>query len=322
MRTKKSIYLASALFVIGALTFVSCNKDEEKTTPDVQISATDTENALISESHDAIAENLENDIDNNLDKLEVNGYSSTSLKSGEVSCVSVKIDSTGTNVFPRTITLTYNCTDTINNEKISKTGEVKIEVDRIRTDSTKYFKRRITFIDFKIATDSSSVTVNGNRTLTRLKVKTSYTDMMKKCAFSITDSITSDLTFVVEYKDTTVTFTRIASKVRTITKNYIKETGHWKSDFTNDSITYTGQISGKDAKGNSYLRKYINPVKITRCLSGQLVVSSGSIELSKNDTVVGTITYEKEGCSNNIKLSKEGRSKNIERKMAKRLRKA
>jgi hypothetical protein len=323
MRTNKTIYMASALLMISAFTFFSCNKDDS-TTPDNQITTSVTNEVQMSESHDAIAETIESDVDNNLDNLEANNYTSTTLKSGEASCITVKIDSSAT-LWPRTVTLTYNCTQTINDENISRTGEIVIVVNRTKTDDSKYVNRTITFNNFKLSTDSSSVVVNGTRTMTRLKVKTLLSTDKKNYTVSMTDTITSNLTFNISYKngttiDTTITFTRVTNKTRTVTKNFKREGLFiWKSDNANDSITYTGKISGKDFKGNSYVRKCVNPIKITRCATGQMVISSGSIELSSNNAVTGTVTYEKEGCSNKINLSKDGKVKKIERKMSKKL---
>ena len=330
MKTRRIII--SSLIALFALivTFWACNKDNGTDTQS-GITTANISEIQQSESQDAIADKIETDIDNNLDALEANNYTVSSLKSAPESCVDIQIDSTGTNVFPRTVTLTYNCIDTVNGERIAQTGQVKIIVNRIKENvGTGYYSRSMTFTNFKFETDSSSVNVNGTRNLVRTQVKSNLSGDKKNYRTLITDSISSNLSFAITYKrsapavDTTITFTRIVSRERNAAL-HSKRVGllRWASDIRNDSITFTGKVEGVNAQGVPYMRNYTSPVKCVFCpyWPYNLVITSGEIEVSSNNVVIGTISYSANGCATEVTLNKDGKSKTIKRRFALRFNK-
>ena len=57
-------------------------------------------------------------------------------------CVTVSIDSTSAGkLWPRTVTLTYGCKDTINGETFTQSGAVTIQVDTVIISKKRFYSR-------------------------------------------------------------------------------------------------------------------------------------------------------------------------------------
>ncbi len=336
MKAKGLYVFTAVLFVLGMIVFFGCKKDNNST--DNSTVATSTVNeAQQSESQDAIADKTEQDMDNNLDKLESNGYSTSSEKSDLDECVSVSIDSTTrAKGWPRTVTLTYNCQDTINNEIFSQTGQIIVQVDTIKkTKSGMLYSRNISFNNYKIIMDSiptfspatsPSVTITGSRTLTRIGISRTIINS-KLINIDVTDSITSDMNFTINYGDTTITFTRNVARERVAELYFKRITGTliWLSDIPKDTLTYTGTVTGINARGKNYTREITTPLECTFCSSWphNLRISSGVISFSNDGGLVGTITYSAntDDCKTTVTLNANGKTKVIERKFGRKFHK-
>ncbi len=320
MNKSRTIYGIFALLLLGAITFYACKKDTTTTNSGASNTTAKTVNQVqTSESQDATASKVETDIDNEADDLEANGYTTTATKDAASTCVSISIDSTSTKkLWPRTITLNYNCSDTVNGEVIKQTGIVSISVDTLMINKKRGYSRSISFNNYSITTDSSTIVINGTRNLKRIAIIPSITSTNFR--LELKDSVTSNLNFSIKYidykgaTDTTVTFTRKAARVRDVVLNYTKVLRIWVNMIKNDTITFTGQVSGVDIIGNSYVRMIpaTDPIVVSYCpIWPHNEIITGEIDLTSNGTNIATITYTANGCSTNATLTTpDGKIKN------------
>ena len=219
MKKMSILFVVATILLLGAITFFACKKDNS--TNSANTTTTNTINQVqTSESQDATADKVESDVDSQADNLEANGYTGATTKSDPSTCVTISIDSTSSgHKWPRTVTLTYNCNDTINGDVISQTGAVKIVVDTLTVNKKRGYSRSITFNNYTIGTDSSSVTLNGTRTVRCISVNASTVSATStNYRLELKDSVTSNLTFNITYKNysTTENFTRKAARLRDI----------------------------------------------------------------------------------------------------------
>jgi hypothetical protein len=316
----RTIYGILAILLLGAITFYACKKDSTTTNSETSNTTANMVNQVqTSESQDATANKVETDIDNEADDLEANGYTTTNTKAAASTCVSISIDSTSTKKsWPRTITLNYNCNDTVNGEVMIQTGIVSISIDTLTINKRRGYSRSITFNNYSIKTDSSTIVINGTRNLKRIAVIPSLTSTNYR--LELKDSVTSNLNFSINYvnykgtADTTVTFTRKAARVRDVVLNYTKVLRIWVNHIKNDTITFTGQVSGVDIIGKSYVRMIpaTNPIVVSYCpIWPHNEIITGEIDLTSNGTAIATITYTADGCSTNATLTTpDGKIKN------------
>ncbi len=316
METRKIIIGLALLFIAGSLLFTFCKKDNTTTTTTTTTATNSVNQVQTSESQDAVADKVETDVDSQLDELEANNYSSGDKKDAISSCLTITIDSTsrGGKLWPRTVILDYNCDDTVNGEKIIQTGIVTVTVD-----TSKKFKKmqgytRIdSFKNYTITTDSSTLVLNGWRTMKRTNVISGIGSL------ELVDSITSDLTFSITYHDykgttdTTVTFTRQAARTRDIHLHYVKIGKKWHHIIMEDTAYINGQVSGLDIAGKAYIRKITSQLVYSRCPLWPFnpIISSGVIDINSNGTDIATITYSATGCKTEVTLTTaDGKVKN------------
>ena len=315
MKTNKLQYLLAIASFTGFL-FTSCNKEEKllsSTSGEVTV-------AQDNESQDALAEDINQSIDNTADALEANNFSG--MKSAMANGITVTVDHPDTTTFPKVITITFNIDTTVNNENMSQTGQVIINVSLTHDAHPwrNYIKRAITFNQLTVTTDSSSFTIDGTRTMTRQSVDLS-TDYATKLRLDVVDSITSDLNFYITCGTYTGMFTRMAKREREAKVHFEKVTNGniWYHAFTKDSLIYTGSVTGENLLGNEYSRVITTPLLFTVCpvLPYNPIISQGKIEIS-NGTSTGSISYSAVGCKTGVTLNVNGRTRLIERKINRR----
>ena len=332
MKAKKIYSLASILLIGGVIIFFSCKKDNSSN--NMSLTSSQVNEAQQSESDDALADKVEQDMDNNMDNLESNGYSSSTAKSAIADCVGITIDSiTNAGGWPRNITFTYNCQDTVNDEVISQLGTINVVVTRgVKTSGGYLYKRDITFTDYKVTIDSvstfnlatsPSIKITGTRTVTRTNIKPYLSDNNKMLRLVINDSIKSDMSFSIKYGDSTYTFTRFVDRQRNAFLHFSKPFHRWISVIDNDTLTLTGPVTGTNARGYNYTRNITTPLLFTFCplWPFNLIISSGEIDLSNSNGVTGTITYAATGCKTIVTLTVNGKSKIITRNFGRRFHK-
>lgn len=315
---KIQILTGVMLFVlITVLIFHSCKKDNNESI------ATTTVNELQnSESQDAVADKVENDIDNSVDKMEANDFNISTQKSSFDDCVTVEVDHPDTTDWPKTITITVNCSDTVNGEIINQHGTIVIVVNATNKPWRKFLTRTITFSNYSITADSSTITINGTRAMTRKSVDVIWLDDLKKeFRIQVLDSIQSNLVFTAAYADTTITFTRIANKSRNMIAYFHRLTGglRYYNEIKKDTVIFNGNITGLNARGIPYERNITSPLEITFCpiWPHNPIISTGTITyIAGNNTA--TISYSATGCQTKVTITKNGVTKEIDRKFGKR----
>jgi hypothetical protein len=316
MQTRRLIYFVVAFVITSVVVFLSCKKDDSKN--DSIVTST-VDQAKEAESQDAIADKIEQDIDNNIDKLEMNNFKINSSKSAFNGCVDITVDSVVTQfINPKTITLTFNCTDTVNGEKISQIGTIKVVVNIFKiTDDGKLFKRTITFTNYKVGTDSASYTINGTRTVSRLSMNTSLSKDLKTAKLDIKDSIVSNLKFDVKYTNASVSFTRNVNHLRTSVLYFKRNLILWYADLKNDTVSLSGYVSGINAANINYTRQITTPLEFTFCPTWphNPIIAKGEIDFSNSNGKVGTISYSANGCKTSATLNVNGKTKQIERRI-------
>jgi hypothetical protein len=315
MKTK-SLYLYSALAFFLGIAILSCQKDQSNSGP--VLNATETiAAAKDAENVEAINDKVEQDVDNVADEMESNGFSA--LKSGsDWGCINVTVDHPDTVRFPKVVTLTFNCMDTINGEKLGRAGVIKITVDTIpvfkKMRWNLHLKRTVEFKDFTVATDSSVVTLNGIRTMSRKSVKTTTYGNNKNLRYDILDTITANYKFDILYNDTSRTITRDVAKSRNAIVHFVKS-HNWHSTFFSDTVIFKGGVTGVLANGASYSRMITSPIIMTRCPYWPFnqIIPSGTIEQIIGSGSPSEIQYSANGCKTIITITHDGTTKTIER---------
>jgi hypothetical protein len=297
------------------------------------------------ESQDAVSSKVESDVDNTADNVESNDFNTTLSKAAldngitvsNISNNSPTANGPDTTNFPKTITLVYNLSDTINGEHITQTGTVTITVNvpSGKKPWRNFITRTVTFANFKVTTDSSSFTTNGTRTIKRISVTTTPNPIVQTGAsttlsktVTIVDSITSSLTFNILYGTVNDTVTRIVNRTRTSVLNYVRAAmaipananiHKWIAIPKLNTVTLNGTVTGRNAKGSAYTRLITTPLVGSFCqhfpynpmLAGVMTLTIGS------DTPF-TITYVADAadCKTTATITRNGVTKPLNRKLS------
>jgi hypothetical protein len=295
---KRKIVIRSLFFFLaGAVSLYSCKKDSTTSSNN-----TLTSNQVIqvqnTDAQDALADKTEEDVDNKLDELQNNNYSSVSMKAlGTLTdTVVITVDHPDTIMFPKVVTLTfYSFRDSSLNENITKNGKIKVTITSSNPNHRKLVSRAFVFSNFSVSTDSTTVTLNGTRNVTRQSATVKLSGFLSE-RLSVIDNITTTTRFAVVStgKTDTLKFTRNVNKVRTAVYHfrnviYRPLEPHrifWRYIASSDTITYTGSVTGIDEKGDTYSKNITSPLEVTN-FKGSLLISSGAITYS-----VGTDTYQ------------------------------
>jgi hypothetical protein len=299
---KRNIILGTCfLFIAGSLLFTSCKKDnssDSSTNPNSLTSqqAMQVQNA---DAQDAIADKTEEDVDNKLDELLNNNYSAVNTKSllaGLTDTVVITVDHPDTITFPKIITLTYHSyKDSCINESITKNGEIIVRID-VDIHHPRLVTRSFTFQNFSVITDSTTVTLNGTRIVRRLQDALKLNGL-QSARISVTDSINATLRFAVVKTGNTdsLIFTRNVKKLRNAITHFrnvkyiagdpLYNLTHlsFRNQPSLDSLSYTGQVTGINEKGDAYSRTITSRLIIIN-YRGSLIITSGIIQY-----LVGTI---------------------------------
>jgi hypothetical protein len=309
-------YLLVFAFLVG-MTFAGCKKDKS-TTP--VLAGTDIAVAQDAESQDAVADNIDNMTDNQIDFIEANNFNTSiqkSAASGSTSWTCTQ-GANDTTTFPKKITI-YLGDSVINGENLHYTGYITI------TDSLpagvhgswrNFVIRKIKFNAFGIASDSASITVTGTRTVSRTSVK--YTPALSavttKLNLYVTDAITANLTFSITCGNYTGTYTRLVDRTREAKAHFEKGLLGWHQVYLKDTLILNGTVSGKNLMDSTYSRVITAPITITRCPLLFPIISSGQMTLT-NGTKLATLTYSSAICKTKVTISRGDKTKEIERKL-------
>lgn len=292
------------LFIAGSLSLTSCKKDNSTSNSDENsITSQQTIQVQNSDAQDALADKTEEDVDNNLEELQNNNYSTSSSKSalsGPTDTLVITVDYPDTIHFPKVVTLTYySYQDSCANESIIKNGEIKVTISCPDISHPRLITRAFEFDNFAITTDSTTVIINGTRTVKRLKDAIKFNGLAS-ARIAVTDSITSDMKFAVATTGSTdtLTFTRNVSKLRTAIAHYRNvnfKLGDLPYNLTHlrfkhipsfDSLTYSGSVTGFNERDSAYTKTITSTLIIT-VFKGSLVISSGTMTYT-----VGSNSYD------------------------------
>jgi hypothetical protein len=323
---KKMKFSLSVISLCILFSLAGCTKDDKSS--DTGVAYTDVSASQDSESQDAIAENIDQSVDNSIDALEANDF--TGLKSSIIKGVSYTVanksgigEPKDTSIFPKIITFTFGDT-TINSEHISYSGTVYIidSLSQAQKPWRNYLIRKVKFGNFTITTDSSSVSINGSRTVSRQSVKTSPTLTpnniltVTNVRYAVKDSVRANLSFIITKGNYTGTFTRVVKKTREAYAHFEKVTGTriWIQNHLKDTLTYNGSITGVNLKSENYSRTITTPIVYKLCSSYIPVISQGVLALT-NGTNALTVTYSADNCKTIVTIAKGNKTKVIERKL-------
>ena len=308
---KRKNFILGLIFLIGAvgISLTSCQKSS--TSPSTTtFTAQQTEQVQNSDAQDAVADKTEEDVDNNLDELENNNYSVGTTKSGLVNptdTLIITVDHPDTTTFPKVVTLTYyTYVDSSANEPITKNGTITVTISLADASHPKLITRLMEFTNFAVTTDSTTVILNGTRTVDRQKAALKLNGL-QSARISVTDNITAALKYALATTGTTdtLTFTRNVSKVRTAIAyyknvNFKANALAWnlthlrfRHEPSFDTLSYTGTVTGINEKGNTYTKTITSTLELT-VYKGSLVITSGAMSYTTTAGDSYAITFEQD----------------------------
>jgi hypothetical protein len=336
MKARKIIVGLSFIFIAGGLVLTSCKKDSSTSSsnPLPSQQAMQVQNA---DAQDAIADKTEEDVDNNLEELQNNGYVTTSTKSalagGLTDTLVITVDHPDSTTFPKVVTLTYySYIDSSANDKLIKDGQIVVNISLANAKNPRYITRAFSFNNFKETTDSTTVIVNGTRTVNRTKDGYKLKGL-SWARISVTDVIIANLKYAIATtgKNDTLKYTREVSKTRTAIAHY-KNTKYNANDLeytlkhihfvhqpSLDTLTYTGTVTGVNEKGDTYT-KSVQDKLIIIDYKGSLVISSGSLTYTVGTTDSYLFTFSEDPAHKHytlvtIKNNNTDRTKSFDRKL-------
>jgi hypothetical protein len=325
------------LFAAGTLSLTSCQKNS--LTPSSSTSLTNQQAIEIqnSQAQDAIADKTEEDVDAKLEELQNNGYSSVLAKSalaaGLTDTVVITVDHPDSVYFPKVVTMTYySYKDSSNNDVIIKNGVIKVNISLANSNHPRLVTRAFTFTNFSVTTDSTTVIVNGTRTVNRTSDSYKLTGLTW-ARLSVTDNITAALNYAVVTtgSNDSLKFTRNVSKVRTAISHF-RNVNYNASDLAYtlkhikyvhapslDSLSYLGTVTGLNEKGNTYTKSVQDKLIIVN-YKGSLVIESGAITYTVGTTESYLITFSEDPNHMHftlvtVKNNNTGKSKTFDRRL-------
>jgi len=294
MKVKNAVTQLGISLVVISLCGFSCKKaDSTLTSALPSLTSTEQAQVLNADNQDAVADRTDQDVDKALDVLQNNNYNSNNTALKADASFTITVDHPDSTTFPKVITLTFNnYIDTAASEIYTKNGTITVTVT-VDSANPKYVIRTQMFNNFSFSTDSSSFTINGTRIVTRKSITTKFNGLK-----SFRSSIVDDIKATLQYKTTIGTvvesFTRVVAKTRTATVHYknvsTASIPTWKNvkfvnDINSDSVTYSGEVSGVNEKGNLYTKTVLaaSPLVVTFYQTAP-VISSGTMEYTVTDS--------------------------------------
>lgn len=310
MKTSKLLNLLM-LVAIFAFIFTGCKKDNSSSSSTSGLTNQQTSQVQNSDVQDAVADRSEQDADNTVDQLQANNYVTSSIKADVPLAITIKVDGvplTAPDSSSKTkeITLVYtNYADSTSGEKFVYNGEIDVTVSTLSNILT---SRVFIFKNFSITTDSTTITVSGTRTVTRLSEKYSIVtepNGLKGIRIIAKDTIVANTTWALTTTGSpdTLKFTRNVNRGRISNINF--ENSNQGTKWTSiifityphlDTISWTGNITGQDEAGDNYSKTITTtPLELT-WYDGTPVLIAGTMDLTVSSTVpvTYTITFKRD----------------------------
>jgi hypothetical protein len=330
MKTGKLIFRLFFFLVAGSLFIYSCKKDSSTSSTKPSLTSSQTLQVQNSDAQDAVADKTEEDIDSKLDELQNNNYIAGNMKALAATLtdtVVINVNHPDTTYYPKVVTLTfYNYKDSSAFENITKNGQIVVTISRPDASHPRLITRVFNFNHFSVATDSTTITLNGIRTVSRQKIAVKYNGL-QSIRFSVTDNITAATNWAIvgTGKTDTLKFTRVVNKVRTAVTHFRNviyvpnDIFHYRYQhvFSSDTISYSGTVTGINEANAAYSKTITSPLKVTE-YRGSLVISSGTIAYVSG-TNTFQITFEMDPAHKHYTLvtvtnSQTGTSKSFDRR--------
>lgn len=268
---KIRVFLSALAAFFAVFVIISCNKISTQN-DNIDTQVTLAQNDAVS---DAIMENLDQTIDDQLQQIEKNGYTVINTKSvsDEITICTpeITIEQPDTSKFPKTITIDYgdSCSIIDNSDTIVRKGKIIVVVTGRywKTGST----RTMTFNDFYI----NNIKIEGTRTVNTngKNNKGNYTWLIQVQGGKIIFNDTAFVTFET-------------SRLR-----------EWINNGTlprmDDTISITGSESGTNINGKSYQKSIIEPLLKP---FGCPVFVSGVVETKIDNQISYSVNFGNGSC--------------------------
>jgi hypothetical protein len=290
----KHLFIGLILASSSLLLTTSCTKENNGS-----ISAIDLSLAQDETYADALYEEVDNLVSDELASLDKNGYTTDAKKSFSDVCYTVTVDHPDSTKFPKVITMDFGdgCQIIFNGDTIVREGQITITVTgRWFEEGSQHI---VSFNDFYI----NGIKIEGSRTRTNLGLNP---ENHLELGFELENG---KITF-----NDTLFMTREASHVREIIRRFNPQ---------NDTILITGSANGINTRGQEYNREIIEPFVMVHCsqYNWRWVIADGMVELTNSETGITTIDYNGSGCDGEIIVNKNGYRHNYDFKYNKRFNK-
>ena len=282
---KSGIYVA--VFLIGGLVLTNCSKEDNLAPSSNDFTANETGQVENADVQDAVADQITQDIDNTADELQNSSYQTDDLSSARITGGSrtITVDHPDSTTFPKVVTIIYtNWSDSTAIDTFVKNGEIDIVVN-CPDPEKRLITREYTFKNFSVTTDSTVISVSGTRTVTRQNDSIFWDTEHFRARMAATDHITANLTFTLTNinNNESSEFTRVVDRTRNAIcwyrLSYMHR--HWfgRHMASNDTITWTGTVTGVDENGFNYQKQITDPV-VMHAYRGTLVIISGTVDFT------------------------------------------
>lgn len=281
MKTKKG-FLGLLITAVFATAFMqSCSKEDTGS-----MSATDLALAQDEAYTDALYEEVDNMVVDEITTLDGNAYSTMGMKStsNEDICYTVTVDHPDSTQFPKVVTLDYGegCTVIFRNDTITRKGKIIITLsDRWFVPGAKHI---VTLDNFYL----NGVKIEGTRTITNLGLNNAnHLEMGIKLEGG-----------KVTFNDSTW-ITREADHVREWLRHYHPQ---------NDTLKITGSANGLNVRGETYSRVITSPLVLVHCqdYNWRWVIVAGTVDITNSVTGNTSIDYSAQGCDGTVIINKNG----------------
>ena len=280
MKTKKTMLGLIMAAAVAIFLTQSCSKDDSGT-----ISETDLALAQDEAYADALFEEVDNTVSDELTSLDGTGYVDIGLKStGDDICRTITVDHPDSTSFPKVITIDYGdgCTMIFRDDTITRKGQIII------TLTNRWFvpgaEHIVTFNDFYI----NDIKIEGTKIITNL---------------GLNDNNHLEMSFVLEGGK--ITFSDTAWMTREA--SHVRELIHYFNPL-NDTVLITGSASGVNVLGQDYQRVIVEPLVLVHCAEfrWRWVIVDGLVEVTNSATGTATIDYTADGCDGTVIINKNG----------------
>lgn len=280
MKTKNTMLGLIMAAAVALFLTQSCSKDDTGT-----ISENDLALAQDEAYADALFEEVDNIVTDELTSLDGTGYVDTGLKStGDDICRTITVDHPDSTSFPKVITIDYGdgCTMIFRDDTITRKGQIQI------TLTNRWFvpgaEHIVTFNDFYI----NDIKIEGTKIITNL---------------GLNENNNLEMSFVLEGGK--ITFSDTAWMTREA--SHVRELIHYFNPI-NDTVLITGSANGVNVLGQDYERVIVEPLVLVHCSEyrWRWVIVAGLVEVTNSATGTTSIDYTADGCDGIVIIGKNG----------------